>query len=79
MNTINLMDIWPVIAFIGVQTVVITWWAATTTSQLAVLKLNSDSSKNNGERLAKIETSLESIERMMSHFEDRLPQKRRGA
>lgn len=69
----NLTDIWPIIAFLAVQTVAITWWAATVTARIAVLNENSSTSRNNGERLAKIETSIENIERAVAGIEQLLP------
>jgi hypothetical protein len=72
MNT--LLDIWPVIAFMGVQTVAITWWAATTTSRLAVTERQIENYSEHGDRMGRIEASIAGLK---STLEERLP-KRRG-
>lgn len=68
-GTLNLLELWPIIAFIVVQTVGLSWWASSVTTRLSILTESFNLSRNFGERLAKIEISIENIERALAKIE----------
>ena len=58
----EVMQAWPILAFMAVQTVGITWWAATMTSRVGQLERDAGTHNGHGEKLARIETHMEGIE-----------------
>ena len=75
----NFLEIWPILAFLTVQTVGITWWAATVSQRLkqAELELASRTSLGLGERMTKIEVTMISIDEKMGEIKEVIKARRR--
>lgn len=69
-----LLGIWPVLAFIAVQTVAIAWWAATITAKVNQLDKDMGDLSGSGERFVRIETLLQELNKKF----DTMNQTKRG-
>lgn len=72
-----IQSLWPVLAFMGVQTVTVTWWAATQTQRVARLEDDAKNHNGLGERMAKLETTLENVQGMLEQLVEDLKPRRR--
>jgi hypothetical protein len=75
----NFMEIWPILAFLTVQTVAAVWWAATQTQRINQLEKDATNHSGHGESIARFEEAFVRLEKQLEELlrELRLPNRRR--
>ena len=63
----DVLRVWPIIAFMALQSAAAIWWAATINSKVVQLEKDRDDFKGHGERMIRLEAA---IEHMASKIED---------